>query len=351
VVRLALAEATDFAYDSELRKFRDQGVLEANMRENVYIEAQINGDVTWGDLDRIILVDDGNYAGAGKQTAREQKQRIEQFARDRGHSFFVEIQYPQVKNARTLHRDRPDAVRGDIYEDRIGRLFHVRLSGADHLARNEILAARLYRLAGIPATGVRLALLGDRLAVMSDLRPDAHIDLDARRHDPEYRAEIQKGFAADAWLANWNVAGSGFNNILTSQGEPVRINTEMTLFNQDQRTFADDAFGSEVPEWQTLRDPQVNPESSSLFSDMSQDALRDSVRRVLDIPVEEIDKAVDSAGFDAEKAERLKELLHRRRADLAAKAGLPWDRNAGSPGPDQWASSVLPIQGEDGFGD
>ncbi|MER7930252.1 hypothetical protein ABTY96_45310 [Streptomyces sp. NPDC096057] len=333
VVRLVLAEATDFAYDSELRGLRDRGALEAGIRENAYIEVQINGDVTWGDLDRIILVDEGGRAGEGRETVREQKRRLERFARERGHPFTVEIQYPRPQGTGHLYRGRPDSVRGDHFEDRKGRVFHVRPTASDDVSRNEIVAARLYRLAGIPAAGVRLALLGGHLAVMSDFWPGARTDLAERRHDREYRAEIQQGFAADAWLANWNVAGAGWDNILTSRIGPVRINTGMTLLNQDGHAFGDDALGPDVVEWETLRDPETQPESSSLFSGMSQDVLRASVRRVLDIPDEDIDTAVDSAGFDPGQMARLKDVLHRRRADLAARAGVLWDRNAGQSGP------------------
>lgn len=63
---------------------------------------------------------------------------------------------------------------------------------------------------------------------------------------------------------------------------------------------------------------------------MSQEALRASVQRLLDIPAEGIAKAADGVGFDTERAERLKRLLHQRRADLATRAELSWDQSAGS---------------------
>ncbi|MEU6292566.1 hypothetical protein [Streptomyces sp. NPDC046988] len=321
VVRLALAEATDFMYDRQLREFRDQRILEAKLMENAYIETQINGSVTWADLDRIVLIDDGGFDG-GKETAHQLMRRLDRFARERGYSFTVEVQYPRVKNIRLLNLTGPDAVRGDVHEDRHGNAFHIRQTSADQLARNEILAARLYRLAGIPAMGSQLVLADGRLGVMSPFRSDARFDVDERRHDLDYRAEIQKGFAVDAWLANRNVAGEGYGNILTSQGEPVRVNTGMVL-SQDQQTFTDTAFRPDVVEWETLRDARIHPETATLFSGMSDGALRDAVQRVLDIPAEDIDTAVDSVGFGAEQAARLKDLLHQRRADLAARAGLP----------------------------
>ncbi|MFF3255887.1 hypothetical protein ACFYWP_33765 [Actinacidiphila glaucinigra] len=85
LVRLAFAEATDFQYDSAFRGLRDAGKLEGKL--NRYFEAQLHGGVKWDDLDRVVLVNDG-FNPAGLQA---QKLQLEQFAKDKGLSFTVEV--------------------------------------------------------------------------------------------------------------------------------------------------------------------------------------------------------------------------------------------------------------------
>ncbi|MFE0631735.1 hypothetical protein ACFW3D_32880 [Streptomyces sp. NPDC058864] len=85
LVRLAFAEATDFQYDSAFRGLRDAGKIEGRL--NRYFEAQLHGGVKWGDLDRVVLVNDG-FNPAGLQA---QKLQLEQFATDKGLSFTVEV--------------------------------------------------------------------------------------------------------------------------------------------------------------------------------------------------------------------------------------------------------------------
>ncbi|MGW3244173.1 hypothetical protein ACWDAS_16360, partial [Streptomyces sp. NPDC001070] len=84
LVRLAFAEATDFQYDSAFRGFRDAGTLENKLGR--YFEAQIHGGVKWGDLNRVVLVDDGF-----DPALQAQKLQLERFAQANGHSFTVEI--------------------------------------------------------------------------------------------------------------------------------------------------------------------------------------------------------------------------------------------------------------------
>ncbi|MDX3076797.1 hypothetical protein PV364_31275, partial [Streptomyces sp. MI02-7b] len=87
LVRLAFAEATDFAFDATYRGLRDSGDLPSRLQQ--YIEAQIHGRITWQDLDRVVLFHDGaDAAKAGE--ALTQKTVLETFARDNNFSFTVD---------------------------------------------------------------------------------------------------------------------------------------------------------------------------------------------------------------------------------------------------------------------
>ncbi|MET9879504.1 hypothetical protein ABZZ36_33490 [Actinacidiphila glaucinigra] len=84
LVRLAFAEATDFQFDDAFRGFRDAGTLERRLGR--YFEAQLHGGVKWDDLDRVVLVDDGF-----DPALQARKLQLEQFAKDKGLSFTVEV--------------------------------------------------------------------------------------------------------------------------------------------------------------------------------------------------------------------------------------------------------------------
>ncbi|MFF7216303.1 hypothetical protein ACFZAU_38200 [Streptomyces sp. NPDC008238] len=94
LVRLAFAEATDFQFDDAFRGFRDAGTLERRLGR--YFEAQLHGGVKWDDLDRVVLVDDGF-----DPALQARKLQLEQFAKDKGLSFTVEV-----------HNARPGAASG-----------------------------------------------------------------------------------------------------------------------------------------------------------------------------------------------------------------------------------------------
>ncbi|MCO6006292.1 toxin glutamine deamidase domain-containing protein [Actinoallomurus purpureus] len=81
-VRLALAEATGFAYDPELR-----GELNAGVDMRDYFEAQIHGDLQWQDLEKVVIV----YYGGGRDEAERYSQRLEKYARDKKLDFGVEL--------------------------------------------------------------------------------------------------------------------------------------------------------------------------------------------------------------------------------------------------------------------
>ncbi|WP_438306686.1 toxin glutamine deamidase domain-containing protein (plasmid) [Streptomyces sp. HUAS TT11] len=98
LVRLAFAEATDFAFDPGYRALRDSGSLSSRLQG--YIEAQIHGGVTWQDLDRVVLFHD-SHDRVKAQEALSQKDVLETFARDNGFSLTVETVpvFPGVRPA------------------------------------------------------------------------------------------------------------------------------------------------------------------------------------------------------------------------------------------------------------
>ncbi|WP_307064673.1 ADP-ribosyltransferase domain-containing protein [Streptomyces sp. B3I8] len=213
---------------------------------------------------------------------------------------------------------------GGTYLDHHNRLFYVKTAQSHDHARNEVLAAELYRTAGLDMPALWLVTHQGKAGIASPLVHGARTDLRNRlEKDPAYRKAIQNGFAVDAWLANWDVAGTAYDNIVSSSdGRPVRIDAGGTLLYRARGDLKGSLFGAQVNEWETLRNPSYNAESSYIFSGMSTQRLQESARRVLLVGPGQIDSLVDSLGFKATVGTFLKDTLKVRRADVAARAGI-----------------------------
>jgi hypothetical protein len=106
---------------------------------------------------------------------------------------------------------------GGIYADAHGKQFYVKQGkSADHV-RNEMLAVKLYRLAGTPTLHYRAVEGGKHIATEITKLDKKN----ANALSPEERVEAAKDFVVHAWLANWDVVGLGGDNIGTAGGGKV----------------------------------------------------------------------------------------------------------------------------------
>ncbi|MDH3039090.1 ADP-ribosyltransferase domain-containing protein [Streptomyces sp. TRM75561] len=232
---------------------------------------------------------------------------------------------------------------GGTYLDQHGRQFYVKLSQTGDHARNEVLAAELYRISGVDVPALQLVTHRGRPGTASPIVEGARSDLQQRlKNDSDYRKAVQSGFAVDAWLANWDVAGAAFDNIVSSQhNHPVRIDTGGALLFRATGDPKGNSFGPQADEWKSLRDKRINPQSSWVFSDMSPRRMKDSAGRVVSVRPEQVDATVDALGFDPATGGRLKGVLRARRLDIAGRAGISISDTEGmSKAPEQ----ILPAE-------
>lgn len=213
---------------------------------------------------------------------------------------------------------------GGWYEDEDGNRFYVKYPKSGKHARSEILASAFYKRLGVPAAEIYAGTDADgKFVTVSPSIPGAKTDFDSRVYDQEYKKKIQDGFAVDAWLANWDVAGLVFDNVVSDDTDsPVRVDPGGALIFRAQGAPKGAAFGDKVSEVDTLRDVDMNYSSGTTFGDMTDDDVAESAKKLLDISPEEIDETIDSAGFDADTAEMLKSKLRARRQDLLDRFGV-----------------------------
>lgn len=221
---------------------------------------------------------------------------------------------------------------GGTYEDPDGTQYYVKLSQDDDHARNEVLADRLYRAVGIKTANLELADVGHHTSQYAEgtlgtvaKMLDAEKDLSEMRHDLAYRRRLQEDFAIDVWLGNYDVGGTGFDNILTdNEGDPVRIDPGGALLYRAMgapkgNESGEKSFLDTADQWDDMR---TSTWGKPLFGDIPDDVAKESAKKVLAFSPDDIDKIVDSVGFGPEKSALLKSRLKARRIDIAKRAGL-----------------------------
>lgn len=203
---------------------------------------------------------------------------------------------------------------GGLFEDEAGNRWYVKTQKSEEHAANEIAAARLYDAAGVRAPEIRA---GRGAPGLPDGPQTASRIADAAEATPDQlRKPAREGFALDAWLANWDVAGLKFDNMLRApDGSAVRIDTGGALLFRAQGAPKGKAFGDKVTEWDTLRDPSKNPQAAELFKDITLDEQIDSLERLERVTPDEVRRIVTEAGLPDEVADK----LINRRADLLAR--------------------------------
>lgn len=210
-----------------------------------------------------------------------------------------------------------------IYTDEEGNEYAVKFLKSDDHAKNEVLASRLYDLAGTPTPGQELITKDGKIGIASPMVPGVQGDLSAKLKDEDYLNKLRKDFAVDAWLANWDVAGLSYDNVITDEnGDPIRIDPGGSLLYRAMGTPKGDAFGTDVGEWDTLR---TSAQGKNVFGNMTDEQAIESAKKLQTISDTDIDEIVDSVDFDDATATKLKETLKARRDDVLKRAGLSQD--------------------------
>lgn len=158
-----------------------------------------------------------------------------------------------------------------------GELFYFKTgNGTQNVV--ESVSSQIYRAAGIDTpeyTLIATPTFGSGGLKSDDcwIKSKAVTGLKSINENPKAAYE---GFAVDAWLANWDAVCSG--NTLLKDGTAVRLDFDGTLDFRAQG--ARKTFGNNVPELSTLLNPEINPESSAIFKNMTREDLISSLKRV-----------------------------------------------------------------------
>ncbi len=180
---------------------------------------------------------------------------------------------------------------GGLFKDKkLETLHYIKWPNSPVRAKVEALTALLYGYAQVPVPLVRTIEFQNKDAVMSDWIDEAAPMTEAQM---KQHKDVREGFAADAWLANWDVVGLSGDNIVAGPGNTAyRIDLGGSMLFRAQGKPK--AFSDDVGELESLRDPGVNTEAAKVFAGMTQKELKASAAKVEAITDLQIDQAVDS---------------------------------------------------------
>ncbi|WNL63667.1 ADP-ribosyltransferase [Aeromonas phage ST4] len=204
---------------------------------------------------------------------------------------------------------------GGKFKDQDGVEWYCKFPADQDTAKAEVLAAKLYTALGLNAQDAKLVTKDGKVGIASRWQ-------EVKKVTPQELAKtpgVLAGFAADAWLANWDVVGLGFDNLqVDEKGNAMRVDAGGSLMYRAQG--GKKAFGDTVTELDSLRDKKLNPQAAAVFGGMSQADITASVAKVAQISDAQIRILVNSHG-PGTKAERkaLADTLIARKNDLLAK--------------------------------
>lgn len=198
-----------------------------------------------------------------------------------------------------------------LYQDDSGRCYYVKTLESVAHARNELIAAMLYQLAGAPTLNYLCTQAPDQIAtewLELDKKCVAHLSESERKH-------AQHWLGVHAWTANWDAAGYDGDNQGVANGQVLTLDVGGALAFRAHGDPKGKAFGTHVDELDILRRDDNNPHASKLFADMSPDEIEQSIMVVLRIPDERIRQVIiDNGGSD-----KLAEKMIARKADMAGR--------------------------------
>lgn len=195
-----------------------------------------------------------------------------------------------------------------IFQDLNGQHYYVKTLESVAHARNELIAAKLYQLAGAPTLHYLTTVADDQVAtewIDLDKKCVAHLNQDERR-------QAQRWFGVHCWTANWDAAGFDGDNQGVINGRVLTLDVGGALVFRAQGDPKGNAFGPRVDELATLRTDSDNPHAMRLFGDMSPEQIAASVRLVVGIPDDEIRRVI----LRNKGTEVLAEKMTVRKADM-----------------------------------
>src|SRR5688572_7519735 len=166
---------------------------------------------------------------------------------------------------------------GALYEAADGSKYYVKTAKSEAHAQTEVLAAKLYAELGVDVPDVSLARRDGKTAVASRIVEKSHVGPVELATLPG----VAEGFVADAFLGNWDVVGLGAGNLAEgANGRAIRLDTGGALLFRAQGGEKGKAFGKDVLELDSLRNPHVNPIAAKVFAGVTKSQINAGIDNI-----------------------------------------------------------------------
>jgi len=299
-----------------------------------------------GNIDISIAEEDGswlfidnntdNNVGSGKGE-QELKQHLEDMGYQQTASAKEEGAPPTLNEAfaKKVGGKPGGSNPGGMYEDAEGNKWIVKGNlqqaqgqsdeTSDERARNEVLAAKLMKAAGINAPDMKLVNLAGDFGSKEDGPGSLGVagkweeGLKPWTATPENLKAAQDQFAVHAWLGNYDAMGTGNDNMMIGKNGPIMIDPGGALLFRAMGLPKAALLGN-APEWESMRDTSKNPYGGAVFGKMTPQQLFDSAKKLSKISNDQITSMVEKSGMPSTLATTL---INRKNAILEkASAGL-----------------------------
>ena len=187
-------------------------------------------------------------------------------------------------------------------------------------AYNEILAAKLYEKAGVNVPDVQPMTYGNQTGVASRI-VDGVEENATKLMSGKYKPDIEENFIVDAWLANWDTVGTGYDNMVFVGNKVLRVDVGGSLRYRAMGSKKGNAWDTLVNEIDSLRDPNTNHYAAKVFKNVTKKQMEIGARKVLSISDADIRQLVKVNGKHLSKAEQkeLSDILIGRKKTIAKK--------------------------------
>lgn len=209
--------------------------------------------------------------------------------------------------------DQLGSNRGGWYEDSYNKeKFYVKFYEDFNQARVEYITNAIYSKLGINAAKSEFKTVDDEEAIASSEIPGAE---SVRMAEVKQSEDIRSGFIADAYLANWDVTGANYDNLVRdNEGRMHRIDNGGALTFR-ARGGQKEYFPDQIPELENMRDPKYP--AGKIFGDITEDDMRQQAEKLVKtLSEEDIDKIIEQSACPEEMAELIRVGLKGRRQFL-----------------------------------
>ena len=134
---------------------------------------------------------------------------------------------------------------------------------------NEWFANQMYEMMGVPVPETRLIRSNGKLGVATRWLNGVNKVGSSPQLEKQWigSTAAMSGAPVDMWLANWDWAGTGLDNIVTDLKQLWRVDQGGSLLFRAQGGLKGQSFGATVGEITSMRDAAINSYSAKMYSD------------------------------------------------------------------------------------